>query len=407
MPSFLLSELYNNQFINGLNGSLEIGSTINLRMKKSTSSPLSERLESLDILRGTNLFFLELFEPVYNSFAKQLDNPITNKILGQFFHKEWAGSSLWDLVMPLFLFMAGISMPFSFSKYKGETNQCLIYRKIIKRAIILFILGAIVQGNLLSLDCKQIHLYSNALQAIATGYLIASILLLNFSRKGQIIATTVLLLIYWLPMTLLGDFTPTGNFAERVDQLILGRFRDGVYWDANGLWHFSPQYSYTWIFSSLTFGVTVMLGCFAGQIIRKGKENRKLVVRKLLTIGAGLVAVSLLWSLQIPIINKLWTSSMALFTGGVCFLLIGIFYYWIDYKGHTYGLSWLKIYGMNSITAYLIGEVVNFRCAVDSVSHGLEQFLGRYYPTWLSLGNYLIVFFILRIMYKQKIFLKI
>lgn len=376
-------------------------------MQKSTLPSFSGRLASLDILRGTNLFFLVFFEPVFSVFAKQLDNPITNKILGQFFHKAWIGSGFWDLVMPLFLFMAGTSMPFSFSKYEHETNKWPIYRKILKRVIILFILGAIVQGNLLSLDYKQIRLYSNALQAIATGYLIASILLLNFSWKKQVIATLTLLFIYWLPMTLLGDFTPTGNFAEQIDRLVLGRFRDGVYWDAYGFWHFSPDYSYTWIFSSLTFGVTVMLGCFAGRIIKEGKKNHKQVVQRLFTIGIGLIVLSLLWSLQIPIINKLWTSSMALFTGGICFLLIGLFYYWIDYKGHIYGLSWLKIYGMNSITAYVIGEVVNFRCIVASVSYGFEQFLGNYYTTWLSLGNYLIVFFILWILYKQKIFIKI
>lgn len=83
---------------------------------------------------------------------------------------------------------------------------------------------------------------------------------------------------------------------------------------------------------------------------------------------------------------------------------MGLFYYWIDYKGHTYGLDWLKIYGMNSITAYILGEVVNFRCIAASISYGLEQFLGNYYSVWLSFANYLIVFFILQMMYKHRIF---
>lgn len=105
-----------------------------------------------------------------------------------------------------------------------------------------------------------------------------------------------------------------------------------------------------------------------------------------------------------PIIKRLWTCSMTLFSGGLCFLLMGLFYYWIDYKGHTYGLDWLKIYGMNSITAYILGEVVNFRCIAASISYGLEQFLGNYYSVWLSFANYLIVFFILQMMYKHRIF---
>ena len=53
-------------------------------------------------------------------------------------------------------------------------------------------------------------------------------------------------------MTFFGDFTPGGNFAEKVDRLVLGQFRDGVYWGEDGNWHFSPYYTYTWIWSSLT-----------------------------------------------------------------------------------------------------------------------------------------------------------
>ena len=70
-------------------------------------------------------------------------------------------------------------------------------------------------------------------------------------------------------MTFLGDFTPAGNFAEQVDRWVLGRFRDGVFWNEDGTWSFSPYYNYTWIWSSLTFGVTVMLGAFAGKIMKE------------------------------------------------------------------------------------------------------------------------------------------
>ena len=70
-------------------------------------------------------------------------------------------------------------------------------------------------------------------------------------------------------MTFLGDFTPAGNFAEQVDRWVLGRFRDGAFWNEDGTWSFSPYYNYTWIWSSLTFGVTVMLGAFAGKIMKE------------------------------------------------------------------------------------------------------------------------------------------
>lgn len=91
----------------------------------------------------------------------------------------------------------------------------------------------------------------------------------------------------------------------------------------------------------------------------------------------------------------------------ILLFVMAFFYYWIDYKGRIWGLNWLKIYGMNSIAAYLLGEVINFRCVAASVSYGLEQYLGDYYQVWLTFANYLILFFILRAMYKCGLFLKV
>ena len=329
-------------------------------------------------------------------------------IRDRFDHEVWEGFRFWDLVMPLFLFMTGASMPFSLSKYVGMSGSYWpVYRRILRRVFLLFIFGMIVQGNLLGLDSRHIYLYSNTLQSIAVGYFIAAVIQLHFSFRWQIGITLLLLFIYWIPITFLGDFTPAGNFAEQVDRWVLGRFRDGVFWNEDGTWSFSPYYNYTWIWSSLTFGVTVMLGAFAGKIMKEGKANRKKVVQTLSVIGVLLVGLAMLWSLQMPIIKRLWTGSMTLLSGGYCFLLMALFYYWIDYKGHSRGLNWLKVYGMNSITAYLLGEVVNFRCIADSVSYGLKQYIGDYYPVWLTFANYLILFFLLRMMYKRGLFLKV
>lgn len=368
----------------------------------------STRLASLDILRGFDLFLLVFFQPVFVALGQQLNWPFLNEIIYQLDHEVWDGFRFWDLVMPLFLFMTGASMPFSLSKYKTDSvDYGPVYRRILKRVILLFILGMIVQGNLLGFDSKHVYFYSNTLQSIAVGYFIAAVIQLHFSFKWQIIITLLLLFVYWIPMTFLGDFTPEGNFAEKVDRWVLGRFRDGVYWNGDGTWSFSPHYNYTWIWSSLTFGVTVMLGAFAGKVMKEGRTDRKKVIRILLITGLILIGVAELWSFQMPVIKRLWTGSMTLLSGGYCFLLMALFYYWIDYKGHTRGLNWLKIYGMNSITAYLLGEVVNFRCIAASVSYGLEQYLGNYYQVWLTFANYFILFLLLRAMYKCSLFFKV
>jgi predicted acyltransferase len=208
-------------------------------------------------------------------------------------------------------------------------------------------------------------------------------------------------------MTFLGDFTPEGNFAEKIDRFVLGRFRDGVSWADNGVWSFSPRYQYTWIISSLTFGVTVLMGTIAGGVMKNG-SNRNKNALTLLIAGVACIAVSLLWGLQMPIIKKIWTCSMTLYSGGWCLLLMALFYFVIDCKGYSKGVNWLKIYGMNSITAYVLGQVVNFRSVVDSVFHGLAQFMGpEYYKVWLTFGNFMILFIILHILYKRGIFLRV
>ena len=378
-----------------------------MESKNSALKKPSERLESLDILRGFDLFMLVFFQPVFmNIFYRWADVPFIGFFVRQFEHGDWIGFRAWDLVMPLFLFMVGAAMPFAFEKFKTDPDKSHIYKKIIRRFIILFILGMVVQGNLLNFDPLQIRLYSNTLQSIAVGYLFSALFLLNLSNRNQYIVTAILLVGYWALLTFFGDFTPDGNFAEKVDKLVLGRFRDGVYYLEDGSWEFSDSYHYTWIVSSMTFIVTVMLGTFAGKIMKNGKDKKKNCIY-LLVWGLALIIVGLLLSLQTPIIKKIWSSSMTLYSGGLCFLLMAFFYYLVDYKKKSKGLKWLKIYGMNSIVAYTLGMVISFRSIANSVLYGLEQYVGDFYPAIITFANFLILFIILRMMYKTRIFIKI
>lgn len=373
----------------------------------NTHSIPSNRLASLDILRGFDLFMLVFFQPVFVAFARHWkDVPVFSFLLHQLEHVKWEGFSAWDLVMPLFLFMVGAAMPFSFEKYRANPDKRAIYKKITKRFVILFILGAVVQGDLLSLDLMQIRIYTNTLQAIAVGYVISAVLLLHLSRKGQVVATLLLLTGYWALLTFLGDFTPDGNFAEAVDRAVLGRVRDGVTYAEDGSWSFSDNYRYTWVLTSMVFGVTTMLGAFAGQIMKNGKDKRK-NSQLLFTIGGVLLVSAWLLSFQTPIIKKIWSASMTLWSGGLCFLLMALFYYIVDYKGWSKRLNWLKIYGMNSIVAYTLGMVINFRSAAHSLLWGLEKYTGDYYSAVLTFANFLILFLILQLMYKLRVFVKI
>lgn len=333
---------------------------------------------------------------------------LNNTLLYQLDHAQWEGFRAWDLVMPLFLFMSGVTMPFSLPKYKREKSDLAVWWRIIKRFILLFLLGILVQGNILSLNPDAIYLYSNTLQAIATGYLLAAPLVLYLKPRWQIAAIAALLVIYTIPMTLYGDSTPQGNFACMVDKLVLGRFRDQSYIAPDGSTIFAQWYDYTWVWSSLTFCCTVAMGSLAGHIIKNGNNNRTRVAMQLAAIGTALVAAGLLWDTWQPMIKRVWNGSMTIYSGGLCYLLLALFYWWIDVKNHRKGWQWLLYYGCNAITAYLLGEVINFRCMAHSLLRGTEQYMGRdAYAVLLTAANSLILFFILRYLYKNKIFLKV
>lgn len=379
-------------------------------MKNTHSS--SKRLESLDALRGFDLFFLVALGPLMHSLARTANMEWLNESMWVFSHASWEGFSPWDLIMPLFLFMSGISMPFSLSRYKSISDKRPLLRRLAKRILLLWIFGMMCQGNLLALDPNTIYLYSNTLQAIATGYLITALLFLFTSRRTQIITAVVLLLVYWTAMQFItvdgyggGNYTPQGNLAEWIDNTVLGRFRDTAQ-VINGKVVIADWYHYTWILSSLNFGVTVLTGLFAGYIAKDKIEEKK-KLKLYFGTGITMVIAGWLWNFQMPVIKTIWTSSMVLVSSGYCFLLMGLFYYWIDYKGHRSGITWLKVYGMNSIVAYMLANVVNFRCIGESLFYGLEQYMGSYYSFLMTLWNIGAVYVIIWFMYKRGIFLKV
>lgn len=352
--------------------------------------PISSRLESLDILRGADMFLLLFLGPVLLSVCKAWPDE-TGWLAHQLQHVKWEGFVVWDIIMPLFLFMSGITIPFSMARYKaGEKPDGKFYLKLLRRFCLLFLLGWMVQGNLLQWDWKTFHPFANTLQAIAVGYVVAALLFVHTDWKWQIAAVAVLFAAYWAAFAFTGmNLDPQENVAMTVDKAVLGCHRGGVEWAEDGSWRFMKRYQYTWILSSLNFAVTVMLGCFAGQMLRCEKHTPARRALGVAIVGVVLVAAGLALSPVFPIIKKIWSSTMTLFSGGICFLLIALTYYIVDVRGWRKGLSWLKIYGMNAITAYCIGEMLPHST--------LPQ----------ALGNALLLFFLLLIMYKRKLFIKL
>lgn len=372
---------------------------------------MKKRLESLDVLRGADLFFLVALGPIVGALNSATKSEWLGKTMWIFEHVDWEGFVPWDMIMPLFMFMAGATIPFAMSQYRNGQNKMGALKRIGKRVVLLWVFGMMCQGNLLALDPNRIYLYTNTLQAIAVAYAIAALMYLFTRLRTQIIAAVVLLLAYWAAMEFItidgfggGNYTPEANLAEWVDRTVLGRFRDHAVVE-NGEIVWKSWYHYTWILSSLTFGVTGLCGMFAGGIAKSSMSDKR-KLGWLFGAGIAMVVVAKVWGIWMPIIKTIWTSSMALFAAGISFILLGISYYFVDYKGYNKHLTWLKVYGMNSIAAYMLTQIVNFRSIPQSLFFGLKQYIGAYYNVLITLSQVGIIFLILWVMYRKKIFLK-
>jgi hypothetical protein len=86
---------------------------------------------------------------------------------------------------------------------------------------------------------------------------------------------------------------------------------------------------------------------------------------------------------------------MVLQSKGWYFLLMAVFFWTIDYKDWCKHTEWLKVYGMNSIAAYMLSSCTSFDCTGFSLFHRLEQFLGDYYQTWIVVVNAVTIYGIL------------
>jgi len=360
------------------------------------------RLAAIDVLRGFDMFFLVGAGDVLRNFFAAVGSDPQSGILYQLEHTEWIGFTAWDIIMPLFLFTSGLSMPFSFDKFMhGKHNKGQLYVKIFKRFALLFLLGWIAQGNLLDLKLETFHIYCNTLHSIAFGYLITALIVLNITNiRGQIVAAASLLVAYWLCMTFIpvpgfgsGVLTPEGNLAIHIDHAVFRSLDDGT--------------QYTWLLTSLSFAATVISGYFAGYILkRSGSTEQKL--KMLALIGIALIAGGLLWGLQMPIIKKIWSCSMVLFSSGISCLLLALSLLLTDkMKLNGWWITGLRVFGLNSITAYMLYDTFGLGNISQTLLHGFEQYTGNFYPAIIALGEFGIIWFILYQMYKYKIFLKV
>jgi predicted acyltransferase len=361
-----------------------------------------DRVVSVDALRGFDMFWIMGGDMAF----KGLDNIFHNRVSGflkeQMDHVDWLGFHFYDIIMPLFLFLVGVSMVYSYRKRLSDASSDKpIWRHTLKRVGILWLLGMIVQGNLLTYDIDHIDFYTNTLQAIASGYLIATVLILYMPVRYQILSTVGLMLAYWAILALIpiggttaNAYDPEGNVAMYVEKAVMGTF---IGWG-----------TYTWIVSTLNFGATVMLGVFAGYLMQSNQQKMRKFWLYVIS-GVSLIVIALIWNIWHPVIKHIWTSSFVLFSGGICILMLALFYLIIDVWNFRKGTRWLIILGSNAIFAYVAWHLFEkqFVGVAEVFLKGLKPWIENGFDTLRYLGGFMVIYLILWYMYKNKTFIKI
>jgi predicted acyltransferase len=376
------------------------------------------RVASIDALRGFDMFWLIGGQEVTVALVGLFACPIPSWLQAQMDHVAWEGFSAWDLIMPLFMFIVGAAMPFSFARrVEAGQSKPTLYRKVLLRTVVLFLLGMIAQGNLLDADLSKLYLFCNTLQAIAVGYLVASVALIELPVLGQIVLCIGLLTAYWLLMLLIpvpghgaGIYEEKANLALYIEELVFPVFRD----------HRPVNAAYTWVFSSLTFSATVLLGVFAGHVVRRPVGGWK-KVGWLVAIGVSCLAGGWVWSQnwmgawRCPIIKHIFTSSMVLWACGWSYLLLAGFYLLIDVFGWRRWSFFFNVIGSNCLLAYMAVHLIDFRHIADGFVGGVARnltgagnsVLQAIGETLGSLAAFSIVWLVLLYLYRKGTFVRV
>jgi len=366
---------------------------------------IRNRLVSLDVFRGITVAAMIL-----------VNNPGSwNSVYPPLLHAKWNGCTPTDLIFPFFLYIVGVSIHFAYQQVISAGVNKDIFIKIIKRTLIIFLLGILMAWFPdFSIERLSTLRIPGVLQRISIVFLISSIIYLKTNWLSQIRIALVLLLGYYLLMTLIpvpgvgyANLEPATNLGAWLDFLLL----KGHLWAQSKTW--DPE----GILSTLPAIATGILGMLTGQLFQRLEEPLERVVW-MFFLGALLIVSGLAWGMIFPINKSLWTSSYVLYTSGIAMQFLAGCYWLVDVRGNS---KWAKpfiYYGTNAIFVFVASGLLAksmIRIKVGEIS--LWSFLYQnLYASWLpekmasllfAVTLILLFLIILRTMYRRKIFIKV
>ncbi len=356
-----------------------------------------QRLVSLDALRGFDMCWILGMGGALGAILKQMapNSALTSVVTTQLDHVDWTGFRFYDLIFPLFLFIAGVSMSIALPRRLAREGWWKTVLHLLARAVILVVLGVLVSGGLKD-GWAEIR-WLGVLQRIGIASAVAGMLSLILGWRGLLMCVIALLVGYCLLLGLVpvpgigaGDFAEGRNLTNYLDSIWLpGRKYDGNH-DPEGL------------LSTLPAIATALLGLLAGQWLTSGREASRKVMG-LVVIGVLMIGLGWAWHPFFPIIKKIWSSSFVLVAGGWSALLLGLFYWIVDVRGWR---SWTPPFvwvGANPIILYLLSGLGLFRL----VSERLVGHPGKDWAWMTACVTFGLMLLLARWLFKRGIWIKV
>ncbi|NOY96940.1 MAG: DUF5009 domain-containing protein [Chlorobi bacterium] len=366
---------------------------------KEISTKPPKRLYSLDALRGFDMFWIT----GGGMLAITVSDLTGFEWLGvQMEHVKWDGFHFYDLIFPLFMFIAGVAIPLSVkARLDRNVPKKKLLKKVFYRMVALVLLGLVYNGVFKTGFAGS--RFASVLGQIGIAYFFASLIVIYFKTfKARLIWLGGILAGYAMIQLLIpvpgfgaGVLTPEGSINSFIDRLFLpGRLYGGTF-DPEGL---------LCIISAT--GITLM-GTVAGNILRRKDKTDWQKISYLSATGAGLIISALIISPFYPIIKACWTTSFNLLAGGISFLLIALFYLIIDHWGFKSWSFYFRVIGMNSIFVYMFRRIINMQDISEFFFGWLSNPESNYGKLIIIIGAIALTWLLLYYMYKKKIFLKV
>lgn len=363
------------------------------------------RLASLDALRGLVMFLLLSHSLGLEPFLEG-DHPIMRPI-AQFFRHAYQSygwlqgpQTVWDMIMPTFMFVMGVSMFLSGKcRISANNGPRIVLVRAMKRSAILYFLGNIIRG----VQTRELTFdVFGVLPQIANIYLCTTLILL-LPRRRRVPVVVALLVSYACLFECIpppNDFGISGPHSQYAERANIGSYIDKI------LFH----ETFPWVFIAVVpFSAITTLGYWCGSVVRSDRPEPEKEKR---FVGGGLLAIGFGWllSLWIPFERCLMTVSFTVFSAGIVLLSFTILYWTMDVKGRKAWAFPLVVIGSNAIVIYFIA-MCTFPFLPDvtliftgPIVNRLEPALGAMFNYWV--GTFL--YFLLSLwLYRSRLFIRV